>query len=183
MAYSFGCYPTPCRLNGNYPAKPNMTIAWTGNLKHDWQLLCSLWHQTPYVLQSEVGSLWEMPLQHKVCIEFADRYPDSKLFLIDQLQDPDPRIAAYAFKCLARVTDIQRPEIPNDVFVRGEKIATVLHSFTDETTIGDFIRGYFDAYSSQDDLLKEQERSISWQENELDAYKRQSESESGENAG
>jgi hypothetical protein len=83
-----------------------MTIAWTGNLTHDWRLLCGLWKQSPHVLQSEVGPRWEMPPQHEACIEFADHDPNSKAFLIAQLADHDPRIAAYAFKCLARVSDI-----------------------------------------------------------------------------
>lgn len=160
-----------------------MTIRWTDNLKHDWRLLRGLWEQSPHVLQSEVGPLWEMPPQHKACIEFADRYPGSKEFLIAQLADHDPRIAAYAFKCLARVAEIQRSEIPDDIIARGEKITTVMHSFTDETTIGRFIAHYFDAYSSQDELLEEQERSISWQENELAEYTRPSGNESSDNAG
>lgn len=141
-----------------------MTIEWTGNLKRDWQLLRRLWEQSPHILQSEIGPRWEMPPQHEACIEFANHYPDSKDFLITQLQDRDPRIAAYAFKCLARVADIQRSDIPDDVFARHEKITTFLHSFVEETTTGDFIGHYFDAYSSQDDLLEEQERSINWQE-------------------
>jgi len=160
-----------------------MTISWTGNLKHDWLLLRRLWEQSPHVLQSEVGPRWEMPPQHKACVDFADHYPDCKEFLIAQLSDQDPRIAAYAFKCLARVTDIQRMEIPNDVIVRGEKITTVMHSSVDETTIGQFMSRYFDAYASQDDLLVEQEHSISWQKNELAEYKEQLENESGGNTG
>ena len=59
-----------------------------------------------------------------------------------------------------------------------EKITTVMHSFIDETTLGQFIGHYFDAYSSQDDLLEEEERSISWQQNDLAEYKRQSGNES-----
>jgi hypothetical protein len=42
---------------------------------------------------------------------------------------------------------------------------------------------YFDAYASQDDLLVEQEHSISWQKNELAEYKEQLENESGGNTG
>jgi hypothetical protein len=151
-----------------------MTIAWTDNLKHDWKLLRSLWEQSPHVLQSEVGPLWEMPPQHKACVEFADHYPDSKEFLIAQLADHDPRIAAYAFKCLARVTGIHRSEIRERVIGRGDKITIVMHSFTEETTLGQFIDRYFDVYRSQDDLLKEQERSLSWQQDEIAEYKTQS---------
>jgi hypothetical protein len=151
-----------------------MTIPWTDNLENDWSLLCGLWKQSPHVLQSEVGPRWKMPPHHKVCVEFADHYPDSKEFLIAQLADRDPRIAAYAFKCLVRVARIQKSEISNDVIARAEKITTVMHSFIDETTLGQFIGHYFDTYSSQDDLLVEQEQSISWQENELAEYERRS---------
>ena len=160
-----------------------MTIAWTNNLSRDWELLRSLWEQSPHVLQSEVGPRWEMPPQHKACIELADRYPDSKGFLIAQLADRDPRIAAYAFKCLARVADIQRSDTPDNVIARGEKISTLMHSFIDETTLGQFISRYFDAYGSQNELLEEQERSISWQENELKEYKRLSENEAHDESG
>lgn len=159
-----------------------MTIAWTENLNFDWKALCDLWVQSPHVLQAEVGPRWEMPPQHKACIEFADYYPDSKKFLIAQLQDPDPRIAAYAFKCLARVTDIKRSDIPSNVFNCDKKVTTLNHSFIDETTIGEFIGRYFDLYGSQDDLIEEQKRTVSWQENELAEYKKNLENESDDNA-
>jgi hypothetical protein len=160
-----------------------MTIAWTGSLEHDWRLLRRLWEQSPHVLQSEVGPLWEMPPQHQACIEFARHYPEGRDFLIAQLTDPDPRIAAYAFKCLARVTEICRSDIPGSVFARSEKITTLMHSFIDETTVGQFVDHYFEAYGSQEDLLEEQERSIDWQENDLKEFKRQAGYKSNEGAG
>lgn len=125
-----------------------MTIEWTGDLNQDWKLLCDLWRQDDKVLQAEVGPLWRMPPQHEACLQFEDRYPDSKTFLIKQLSDLDPRIAAYAFKCLVRVTKIEKAELSSEVLSRADKITTLMHSFADEISVGQFINRYFETYQS-----------------------------------
>jgi hypothetical protein len=152
-----------------------MTIEWTGDLKQDWKSLCDLWRQSDRVLQSEVGPLWEMPPQHEACLQFEYRYPDSKTFLIKQLSDLDPRIAAYAFKCLVRVAKIEKEEIPSEVLSRADEITTHMHSFLATTSVGQFINRYFEVYQSQDDLIEEQNRTIGWQLNELAEYESQTE--------
>ncbi|MDB6125841.1 MAG: hypothetical protein JWQ71_4834 [Pedosphaera sp.] len=144
----------------------------TGDLHRDWQTLCNLWKQCGRVLGPEVGPLWEMPREHKACIFFAERYPESRQFLMERLSDPDPLIAAHAFKCLIRVVDIKPADIPEPVRSRIEPIESVLHSTVKQKTLGEYVAEYFEAYPSRDELLKAQQRSIDWQLNELAAYKK-----------
>lgn len=149
-----------------------MSISWTGNLDVDWASLRELWTKCDSVLQSEVGTLWAMPLQHRACVEFPKHYPESKAFLIRQLHDADQRVAAYAFKCLVRVADIKKSDVPAGILARADTVTTFFHHAHTTTTLGEFIAHYFNSYSSRNALLEEQGRSLSWQENELAEWKR-----------
>jgi hypothetical protein len=139
----------------------NVKDLFKGELEGDWKSLCELWLREPYLMQSEVGPLWETPPQHEACIEFSKRYPDSKGFLIGKLAHQNALIAAYAFKCLVRVTDLKPEEIPEAVRLRKDRITTRHHSSREDK-----------AYANQRGLLAEQERTLGWQNNELAQYKR-----------
>src|SRR5687768_8719474 len=101
-----------------------MSFPWTGDLALDWANLRHLWTRHEEVLQAEVGPTWEMPIEHEVCVRFVDHYPSSRAFLILQLKDSDARVAAYAFKCLTRVTNLRPDDVPPDVLTRHDKITT-----------------------------------------------------------
>src|SRR5215813_6936820 len=111
----------------------------TGDLEQDGLRLCELWTKPGIVLGSEVGPTWEMPPQHEACIVFAERYPDSKDFLIKRLSEADPVIAAYAFKCLIRIADVRPADIPEIVTSRQDAITTLFHSRQETKTLADFI--------------------------------------------
>src|SRR5688572_5698481 len=110
----------------------------TGNLPEDWKNLSKLWTGSSRVLMAEVGPLWQMHPEHYACILFAEKYPDSKQFLIEKLSDPSPVLAAYAFKCLIRIVDLKPGDIPANVLRREDAIETHFHSFIEQTTVGQF---------------------------------------------
>ena len=151
----------------------------TGNLEQDWLRLCELWTKPEIVLGSEVGPTWEMPPQHEACILFAERYPDSKEFLLKRLSEPDAVLAAYAFKCLIRVADIQPADIPEIVISRQDSLTTLFHSRQETKTLAGFMSEYFESFSCRNELLENQERSLSWQRNELAKYKNATNEEEG----
>ena len=155
------------------------TYIFTGNLQKDWAALVDIWKKFNHVLQSEVGPTWETPEQHLVCINFAKSYPESKQFLIEKLSAPDPNIAAYAFKCLIRVADITKEEIPGGILNRQEPISLQYHSFVKIKELGQFMTDYFSAYSSQEELLHEQQQTQNWQDNELADYKKSMKNQEG----
>ncbi|WP_395738184.1 hypothetical protein [Prosthecobacter sp.] len=143
----------------------------TGDLEVDWKALVPLWQQSECVMSGEVGPTWRMPPQHKVCLEFAEQYPDSKAFLIAQLSDSDPRLTAYAFKILIRICELRPADISPAVAARSDEITVIMHSRGDTQTLQDFFAGYFDS-CDHDSLMEDDERSMSWQDNELAEYDR-----------
>jgi hypothetical protein len=151
----------------------------TGDLEQDWLRLGELWTKPGIVLGSEVGPTWEMPPQHEACIVFAERYPDSKRFLIKKLSEPDAVVAAYAFKCLIRIADIRPADIPEIAISRQDAITTLFHSRQETKTLADFMTEYFESFSSRTELLEDQEKSLSWQRNELAKYKNATNEEEG----
>lgn len=139
----------------------------SNDMHEDWNALCKIWKQSDKVMSGEVGPTWIMPPQHKVCLEFADHYTDSKDFIASKLADNDPLIAAYAFKILIRLDSFFRNDIPNEVFNRKEKITIHIHSFTETKTLNE----YFDEYFKIDEPIQQNDkRSLSWQDNELADY-------------
>lgn len=115
-----------------------------------------------------------------MCLDFAECYPDSKTFLIEKLMDPDPRIAAYAFKILIRF-DVDFEEIPPDVFRRGEEIGIHIHSRIDLKTLGAFVSDFFGVLDA--DSLREMDRQTrEWQDGPLAEYKRATSAPDSENS-
>lgn len=147
----------------------------SGDIEKDWAALRTLWSRNPRVMMAEVGPKWEMPPEHRMCLDFAAHYPDSKPFLIGRLADPSPVIAAYAFKCLIRVADVHPDEVPKEVLSREEKIDILVHSRTETQTLAEFFREYFEIYTGRDEVLEEQKRTLDWQQNDLERYKRSTE--------
>ena len=144
----------------------------TGDLPEDWKNLSAYWLQPGQVLGAEIGPTWKMPDQHRACLHFAETYPDSKQFLLDRLSDSHPIVAAYAFKCLIRIADLRRSDVPQSVLSRTEAIETVFHSFVESKTLGQFMEDYFERYDSREELLEAQQRSLDWQKNELATYEK-----------
>jgi hypothetical protein len=143
----------------------------TGDRDADWEGLCRLWRERDEIMSGAVGLLWRMPPQHKVCIEFAEAYPDSKEFLISKLSDTDPRIAAYAFKTLIRIPncDLKSSDLPPDVFNRKERIRVSAHCLTHGQRLREFFSEYFQR-KNRESISATDERAISWQDNELARY-------------
>lgn len=148
----------------------------TGDKEADWTALVPLWQQSDCVMSAEVGPAWRMPPEHKVCMEFADQYPDSKIFLIARLLDPDPRLVAYAFKILIRICELQLADMPPQVMARTEEITVLHHSREETQTLQEFFAGYFES-CDHEEVMEEDERSINWQDNELAEYDRASQRE------
>lgn len=150
----------------------------SGDRDADWEVIYCGWKECEQVMSGAVGPKWEMPPQHKVCLEFAERYPDSKEFVISHLSDPDPRIAAYAFKILIRIGDLQEADLPPHVIQREEEIEVLVHSHANRKTLREFFLGYFGSEDSES-VAEADERSISWQDNELAEYLRATQSADG----
>jgi hypothetical protein len=81
--------------------------------------------------------------EHLLCEEFVGLHPEAADFLFAKLRDPDPYLAAYAFKCLIRVRDLEMEDIPHDILHRTDRIYTLWGCVRRTNTLGSFIRGYW----------------------------------------
>jgi hypothetical protein len=62
------------------------------------------------------------PLEHFLAVYFAKYHRNSESFLMEKLHDPNPYLAAYAFKCLIRCRHLILADIPADVLERKDEI-------------------------------------------------------------
>lgn len=110
-----------------------------------WRRCVELWTVSQRVYGAEVGPNFDTPFEHSLTEYFAWYHPRSRAFVLQQLQNPNPYVAAYAFKCLIRYGPIDREDIPHDVFSRGEMIETFPFGCIGETLpLGQYISEYFE---------------------------------------
>lgn len=117
-----------------------------------WNGLEPEWLAAPCVFGGAVGPRRIPAYPHLLCDYFAASHPDAKSFLLRKLTDPNPYLAAYAFKCLIRLRGWKRAEIPATVTARPEKISVQQEgSEPMEMTLGEFILGYFGEIEEEED--------------------------------
>lgn len=91
--------------------------------------------------------------EHKLCERFACKHPDSTDFLLAKLADPNPILAAYAFKCLIRVADLDYSDLPSDAANRTDRIDVQQSGCIRESkTLRQFFRNYYDIDDPDDDF-------------------------------
>lgn len=110
---------------------------------YDWERFAETWRSAGCVRSAHVGPIMVPSEEHLLCEEFAELHPDSADFLFTKLSDPDPYLAAYAFKCLLRVRDLEMEDIPQTILQRGDSINTLWGCVVRPSTLGSFIRGYW----------------------------------------
>ena len=110
-----------------------------------WNANVAQWLSSGHVLGGNVGPNFSTTKEHKLCVRFAASYPDAAEFLRNKLRDPNPILAAYAFKCLIRVVDLNYEDIPADVSERSDVIEVQQNGCIGETkSFRQFVRDYFD---------------------------------------
>lgn len=115
-----------------------------GDHQEAWERCASLWSSRQSVYGAEVGPNCGMPFEHFLTEKFYRYHKKSSEFLASQLRNPDPRLAAYAFKCFIRFKPIEIEEIPSDVLARSEEIHVAFFGCCGETmTLGQYIKDYF----------------------------------------
>src|SRR5262249_46507904 len=93
---------------------------------------------------SAVGPMMIPAYEHLLCDHFAVSHPDAKTFLLKKLFNPNPYLAAYAFKCLIRLPDFERTDLPEAVLSRKECISVHQMGWgAREMPLGEFFLGYF----------------------------------------
>ena len=130
-------------------------------MEETWSSFAEVWGKVSVVL-GFVGPAWRKAEPHLLCEEFAARHPDARVFLVQKLSDPNPYLAAYAFKCLIRVCNVQPADIPADVLSRQEEIEVQqLGCLAHRETLCDYFHGYFEL---EEYRKREEARIAKWQQ-------------------
>ena len=117
-----------------------------------WDNNVPQWLASGCVLGGMVGPNFGVSKEHKLCERFARQHPGAAEFLIGKLSDPNPILAAYAFKCLIRVADLDYSDLPTDAANRTETVDVQQSGCIRETkTLRQFIRNFFDVHDPDDD--------------------------------
>jgi len=112
-------------------------------LEYDWERFAETWATSGCVRSGQVDPTMRPSQEHLLCDEFVELHPDAADFLLTKLCDPDPYLAAYAFKCLIRLRDLEMKDIPQTILYRADPIRTQWGCVIRSNTLGSFIRGYW----------------------------------------
>src|SRR4051794_39473041 len=81
-----------------------------GRVEDAWERCGAAWRECGRVCQftSYDGSAF----QHDLAVAMAPKHRRHRGFFLGKVADPDPLLAAYAFKCLIRVGSLRREDLP-----------------------------------------------------------------------
>ncbi len=129
-------------------------FGWSSSTPEEtWDHNVPLWLASGCVLGGAICPNFGVSKEHKLCERFANKHPDATNFLLGKLSDPNPILAAYAFKCLIRVADLDYANLPTDVANRTETIDVQQAGCIRETkTLRQFLRNYYDIDDPDDDF-------------------------------
>jgi hypothetical protein len=117
-----------------------------------WYAYQRIWEAADCVSGRAVGPTMVPSYEHLLCEDFARIHPDALDFVIGKLSDRNPHVAAYAFKCLVRMKDVSRADLPEAIFRRKAPIKELGFGCKVRlTTLADFVEGFFaDGYEEED---------------------------------
>src|SRR5262249_46620482 len=114
----------------------------TGKIEEAWERCSKVWTEVGLVCQ-EAPYHRSVPFAHLLAVALARQHRTQKSFFFRKLLDPDPLLAAYAFKCLIRVCKLRRETFPEEALSRSEPIKVLGGRFVNTELLGDFFKVYF----------------------------------------
>src|SRR6185503_5315396 len=108
-----------------------------------WASCVPSWKRYDTVSTSEVGPRGQLPLEHALCLRFAELHRDSEAFVLGKAADPDPQLAAYAFRIWIRVADPKKERFPAALLARKEEIQTQSWCMVYHQTLGEYFEGFW----------------------------------------
>lgn len=112
-----------------------------GNVEDAWKRCCEVWKRIGLVCQ------WSdhdgAGFGHLLAVALAERQREQQTFFLSKVADPDPLLAAYAFKCLIRTIKPERKQLPAGSLQRTEVIPVLWADLVDEKPLGEYLEGWF----------------------------------------
>lgn len=113
-----------------------------GQVDVAWERCSTVWRDVGLVCQ-DTPSHYSVPFAHLLAVALAQQHRSQREFFLGKLLDPDPLLAAYAFKCLVRVCDLGPQDVPAEALSRSDLIRVLDGQYVDEQRLGDFFKVYF----------------------------------------
>lgn len=112
-----------------------------GRIEDAWERCAAVWRECGLVCQwtAHDGAAFG----HELATALAHRHRGQKGFFLARLRDPDPLLAAYAFKCLIRVYTPTRADLPAGTLERSELVRVLWADLVDEEALGSYFEGWF----------------------------------------
>lgn len=117
-----------------------------GTTQAAWERCSEHWSKSQTLYGAAVGALMTTPFEHSISEYFRWYHSNARDFLFVQLENKNPYLAGYAFKCLIRYGPIELSDIPTEVLQRKEEINALRFGCCVETMpIGQYIAEYFES--------------------------------------
>jgi hypothetical protein len=112
-----------------------------GRVEDAWKRCSVVWREGGLVCQRAAHH--RAAFGHELAVALARQHRSQQAFFLSKLSDPDPLLAAYAFKCLIRVGKPRREELPRGVLDRAEPIKVLWADLVDQQSLGSYFEGWF----------------------------------------
>ena len=125
------------------------TILWLITRFYVWRPIHAAWARCAAHWKSVGRVMLSAPhvpgsFAHTLAIALGTGHRRNAGFFLEQLHNPDPLLAGYAFKCLIRANpDLTIDDIPSDVLERTDEIPTLWADLGAGVSVGHFVKGYF----------------------------------------
>jgi hypothetical protein len=112
-----------------------------GSVEAAWERCSRIFREERYVVL-QAGHV-ETAFPHALARALGSRHRAQSKFFRKKLNDRDPLLAAYAFKCLVHACDLHRKDIPRKAMERQDRVTILWADLGEEMTLSRFFENYF----------------------------------------
>lgn len=112
-----------------------------GRVQDAWERCSAVWREQGLVCQWAAHD--GAGFGHELAVALARYHRTERAYFLGKIADPDPLMAAYAFKCLIRTGRLRREELPVGALQRSEPVKVLWADLVDEVPLGDYLEGWF----------------------------------------
>jgi hypothetical protein len=113
----------------------------SGRVEEAWTRCAVVWQKEGLLCQCAPHV--RASFGHELAVALARQHSKEAAFFLRKVADPDPLLAAYAFKCLIRVVKPCREDLPAGALQRSETIQVQWADHVWEETISAYLEGWF----------------------------------------
>jgi hypothetical protein len=112
-----------------------------GRVEDAWERCVAVWREGGLVCQWAAHD--EPAFGHQLAVALARQHRRKRAFFLGKVADPDPLLAAYAFKSLIRAGKPRREELPAGALQRPDPIRILWADLVIEQPLGEYLEAWF----------------------------------------